>query len=480
MSLQDMTEIVVSVESRDVYLFDDVNDYEEFRTAVLITYTDQYGDELEDMRLDEGPFDEGDMLMIGNTPVEIDDIYYDEGEGDWFVEYLLKQDSEWDDEETVIRMDVSSGYTWLLDNQIADYPTVYTNWTNDSAIGMILGKQVYLTDIDSDDDDAQLYIDIDEDGGGTEIDLVGDVATDVDTEFDNDVAWRAVKDSRNEGDWVVIDGVDDSGAEDRVFIQLDDDEMGNKNNITNTSWAQAMVEIEYTDVDTGSPKNCTLGNDCDNYQIGDKSGMLMGLSGQTVEIDGEDDVDEPTDIPDVLPYQYDEEESETIEMVTLVIPENEMRPTVFFGLEDDQNTSSVTITDAQVNTEVIIGGIDVMVEEFGVTGSVTGGEVIGGEPVTVQCDPVTVTCDAVEYTTTSMNPVGYKLVVVEGGQSKSNLVLIGGPSVNSMTKDLTTVDELCSAAAVKMVGNKLLVAGCEAADTASAANALMDWLRANV
>jgi hypothetical protein len=345
---------------------------------------------------------------------------------------------------------------------------------------MILGKQVYLTDIDSDDDDAQLYIDIDEDGGGTEIDLVGDVATDVDTEFDNDVAWRAVKDSRNEGDWVVIDGVDDSGAEDRVFIQLDDDEMGNKNNITNTSWAQAMVEIEYTDVDTGSPKNCTLGNDCDNYQIGDKSGMLMGLSGQTVEIDGEDDVDEPTDIPDVLPYQYDEEESETIEMVTLVIPENEMRPTVFFGLEDDQNTSSVTITDAQVNTEVIIGGIDVMVEEFGVTGSVTGGEVIGGEPVTVQCDPVTVTCDAVEYTTTSMNPVGYKLVVVEGGQSKSNLVLIGGPSVNSMTKDLTTVDELCSAAAVKMVGNKLLVAGCEAADTASAANALMDWLRANV
>ena len=122
----------------------------------------------------------------------------------------------------------------------------------------------------------------------------------------------------------------------------------------------------------------------------------------------------------------------------------------------------------------------VKVEEFGVTGAVSGGEVIGGEPVTVECSPVSVTCDAVSVQSMVANEIGYKLVVVEGAQSKENLVLIGGPSVNSLTKDLTTVDELCSAAVVKMVGNKLLVAGCEAADTAAAASDLVAWLKANV
>jgi hypothetical protein len=217
---------------------------------------------------------------------------------------------------------------------------------------------------------------------------------------------------------------------------------------------------------------CALTGQCEDIATGEDDGTLLGIAGAMIYVDGDEDIEEPED--------FNQDETETIDKVTVTVPLNELRPTIFFGLEESQNSSSITITDADVSTVVNIGGLDVTVEEFGVTGTVSGGQVIGGQAVTVECDPVTVSCDAVTVETMAPANIGYKLVVVEGAQSKSNLVLIGGPSVNSMTKDMTTVDELCSAAVVKLVGSKLLVAGCEAADTAAAAQSLMDWLSANV
>jgi hypothetical protein len=291
---------------------------------------------------------------------------------------------------------------------------------------------------------------------------------------DNAIGWYGDQDPFHGGDladYVCIKGGTDSGVEndnsvdgpEYAIIQLDDDYNDSWDNLSNES-LEAFVNV--------TELGCSYPTDCRKIAEGEDDGVLLGLSGALIAVEGDEDVEEPED--------SNRDEDETIEKVTVTIPENELRPTIFFGLEETQNSSSITITDADVNTVVNIGGLDVTVEEFGVTGTVSGGTVVGGEAVTVECDPVTVTCDAVTVETMAPANIGYKLVVVEGAQTKSNLVLIGGPSVNSMTKDMTTVDELCTAAVVKLVGNKLLVAGCEAADTAAAAQDLMNWLSANV
>jgi hypothetical protein len=448
MSMQETTEVKIEIIEVEVYN-DTAQDFYDYRTGVLLTYVDDYGEEIT-ARIDEGPFRNGDILLIGDVPVELGDFEYDNTQDSWSVEYKLKDGSEWDDDWTVAYGNRSSS-EFIVDSQLMD-TNVTVEYEN---ISVSAGIDGYLDNTTGEENEAQVYLNAETDTSAT-FNLTGYVSTS--TEFDNDVYIEAGPSGYD--DFITIDGNQDSGAEDDVIIQIDDTE------------GETEAEVLVTE---GYPTLCTLSGDCAEYSTGEKDGILLSMSGGIVEIDGDEDAEEPNDAwPDGT------DEDETIESVTLTIPENEMRPTVFLGYANDENSSEITITDANVGTEVTIGGIPVMVDEFGVTGSVAPGTVVGGEPVTVECDPVEVTCDPVTVETMMPNDIGYKLVVVEGSESKSNLVLIGGPSVNSMTKDLTTVDELCSAAVVKMVGNKLLVAGCEAADTAAAANDLVNWLKANV
>jgi hypothetical protein len=272
--------------------------------------------------------------------------------------------------------------------------------------------------------------------------------SEIQTEFDGDVWFCAGNNT------VTIEGKDDTGAEDVVSVKLNDTD-GPVLSITDDCTA------------------CSLSGDCEEYSDGSEDGSLISLSGATIVID-QTEIEEPED---------SDNDDDVITQVTITVPEDELRPTIFFGIESSVNSSELVITDADVGAVVNIGGIDVTVEDFGVTGAVAGGGVVssGGE-ISVDCPSVTGSCPDVSVETMAPATIGYKLVVVDNeADTSKNLVLIGGPAVNSISKDVTTADEVCSAAMVKLVSaNKLLVAGCEAADTKAAADALASWLSANV
>ncbi len=113
-----------------------------------------------------------------------------------------------------------------------------------------------------------------------------------------------------------------------------------------------------------------------------------------------------------------------------------------------------------------------------------------GKTITAGCCSFTVADFAVEAgdatatttTTQTVNPVPANMVVPEvGADISKKLIVVGGPSVNGMCT--VTVDEIAAATGkyvVKLDGNKVIVAGMEAADTVSAGNALISWLKANV
>jgi len=63
----------------------------------------------------------------------------------------------------------------------------------------------------------------------------------------------------------------------------------------------------------------------------------------------------------------------------------------------------------------------------------------------------------------------------------ANLIVVGGPIVNTVAKDALGDGSITAAteAMVKVVGTKIVVAGYTAADTQAAANALIKWLADN-
>jgi hypothetical protein len=454
----------ISIDVNDINLYNVSDDFNLYR-EVTVEYVDQWGDSQSEVRLDEGPFSEGDQVLICDTLYQIDAIMYNESDEAALIEYSVKDGSDWTQYEGESGVDSCGSHCGLVISS-----TTPSSWENSSVKSLVHGETINMTPgwittngadqdtstwiirnlSETDEDDWELWIDKDEDGVFSIAETCDSPACEcladssVQTEFENSV-WFCAYD-----DVITIEGKDDTGAEDAIIIEL------------NTTDSDAPV-VNITTGDT-----CTacddLDSDCNNYATGDTDGTLISLSGAIIEIDGEE-IEEPEDA----------DGTDAITGVTVTIPEDELRPTIFFGVESSLNATEITITDADEGTIVNIGGIDVTVEEFGVTGSVSGGGAISGGETTVVCPAQSVSCDDVSYTSEEAVDIGYQLVVVEGSQnSAKNLVLMGGPSVNGLTKDLVSVDDVCAEPVVKMSGTKtLIVAGCEAAQTQQAADALM-------
>jgi hypothetical protein len=437
--------------------------------------------------------------------LSIDSVEWNNSENAIYVEYSIKDGKDWTEYEK--EDDDIAGDALVFDEGVSSLDSVIVlsavagaadgvwggthhkelivdlgdAWAEDQPNG--LPGEWYFQVLDTDDEkDWYLWIDKDEDDDayGWPIFDMAETCNDegwddsmdycpcaasatVKTEFENDV-WFCAEDTV-----VTVAGATDSGAEDPIWIGLSED--GDM-----LDWVGEPLDGNVSSVFVGVEgcEACELSGskgDCEDIAEGEEDGTLISLSGAMIEVEG-DEIEEPED---------SNNESDVVTKVSMTIPIDELRPTIFFGIEETQNTSSVQITEAMVGQVVEIGGVDVTVEDFGVT-TTAGGVVSAGGEVSVQCPAVTGTCPAVEVPTKEPANIGYKLVVVETSVDTSkNLVLIGGPSVNSLTSQYTTVDELCSEAVVKLVAaNRLLVAGCEAADTKAAAEALMSWLSANV
>lgn len=492
--MQDKTVVEVNVNEADVY-----NDTEEelqsLRTAVTIDFVDEDGNSWSDVRVDEGPFTGDETILYGDEIMQLEDLDYDEDNTLWNVTYVLWDGDEWTDanggDEYYVEL-TEANEEALVDSQVQDmWITTEFSFTTDLDLdtneGVWPDGSTWYVDEGEDslthESQGRLYIDVDDtaipDLNGVEFQLVS--GFDINTEFDDlvlDGGWTYYDDGTiniSMQDYIetTILGQTDAGAEDTVFMYLDDSDLvWNETNGSFTAVAGALMdEAEVFLGDDEANVYCGLNNeDCEEIATGEIDGTLLTLSGALVDVTGSSDIEEPED-------SGNDEEADTLSSVVMTIPENELRPTIFFGIESSTNSSSVTITEADVGTIVPMGGLDVTVEEFGVTTSAGSAVVTGG--ATAQCPAREASCQDVTYTTLAPANIGYSLVVLDSAaDSSKNLVLIGGPAVNAMTEGLVTAADLCESAKIMLSGSKLVVAGCEAEDTMSAAQSLVSWLKA--
>ncbi|MFH1055669.1 MAG: S-layer protein, partial [Candidatus Altiarchaeota archaeon] len=139
-----------------------------------------------------------------------------------------------------------------------------------------------------------------------------------------------------------------------------------------------------------------------------------------------------------------------VESVTICQPQDNVYATLFIGTSEQATTIDTTITKADEGTEKSVGCCTYLIKEFGVTTS-------GSTAATVKVNPI----------------VGNLVVPEIAADTTKNLVIVGGPAVNGMCG--LTKDEIQAASGqyvVKMDGNKVYVAGWTAADTVDAGNAL--------
>ncbi len=447
----------INIDVSDIKVRNNTDEDEALYREVTVDFVDQWGDMMDDVRIDEGPYQEGDLFFDCNTVYRVDSIEYSEDRDEVVVEYSAKEGAEWTEYEKESDADAGEACNIstanaegtyenvTVNSQVQDETVNFTEGWHTTSCGSSTSDWIVRNLSETNENEWELWVDRDADQDMELANTCGDSCCAssggrVSTEFKNDVWFCAY------GDTIILDGATDTGGEDEVEINLAD-------TTSITLNEEGCSACSYDD------------GDCEDFG-NEEDGSLISLSGAQITTDTSE-IEEPEDSG---------EDTDVLSQVTLVVPEDELRPTIFFGVQSTLNTSSITITEADEGSVVNIGGVDVTVEDFGV--SVTGGGLVVGEEVEVSCPGQTVTCPDVTVETKAPADLKYKLVVVEGSQTATNLVLIGGPSVNSLTKGIVSVDELCpNNEVIKLSGSKLVVAGCEAADTASAAEALQTWLK---
>jgi len=149
-----------------------------------------------------------------------------------------------------------------------------------------------------------------------------------------------------------------------------------------------------------------------------------------------------------------------LDQVDLCHPQDYVYSTYFIGTSEEESVIESAITKDDVGKSVTAGCCTFTVSAFNVT------------------VPETTT----EYTETTVNKIVGHLVVPEvGADTTKNLIIVGGPAVNGMcTVTKEEIEAQPDKFIVKRDGNLLIVAGYEAEDTLAAGDALIDWLYQNI
>ncbi|MEM4347370.1 MAG: S-layer protein [Candidatus Altiarchaeota archaeon] len=158
-----------------------------------------------------------------------------------------------------------------------------------------------------------------------------------------------------------------------------------------------------------------------------------------------------------------------IESVELCHPQSLVDATYFIGQEEQTSVVNSTITEADVGKDITAGCCTFHVADFNVKGT---GEGKG-------------TVKTKEITKIPLEDLGKFVVSESSADQTKNLILIGGPVVNSLTESLGGVTKEDIEAEpdkyiVKKVGNVVVVAGYEKEETVEAGNALIAWLQENI
>ncbi|CEG13097.1 putative hamus subunit [groundwater metagenome] len=415
---------------------------------VMLSFTARDGERLNNVRLDEGAYELDELFLIGNTVYKFrgtEDITNDVNN----VKLLLTDVSNANDfEVTLTKLNGSfSGFNYTYFDK---YSTSMENSCTSCSIfngtvQQIPGKMAYFHE-------NKLWIDA---GTDSKIGLNNIALTDIQNDncqaklttlFENGSNLNGETTNNNSDDQILVF---EGCGEDRTYIDFYD----TNRKARGTGDYQTSVKITGTDTSPVANTSC-LGSGivCHNS-------TSLGFEG-VLKYSEDTKLWSPrgADLFTVTNYGSDKQ----VKAVEICHPTKKTYVTYFLGKEKTESEQLGTITADDVGKLKTIGCCEATVKSFGLSaGNATN---------------TTGTC-------TNMKPVG-TLMVLDKNAVTGNLIVVGGPSVNTLAASAGVTKEEIGADAnkyvIKMVGNNtLVVAGWEAEDTNKATGIVVQWLLAN-
>ncbi len=418
---------------------------------VRISYTTKDGQLLNNVRLDEGPYEPDELFLIGNT------VYKFTG-----TEDLNSIDTV---NQTLLLTDVSNANNYempIYKQNSAFAGFIYTQFNKYSAIkdssGYVLkGTSPILPGITMYFYSGRLWMDKGNDGNISlnNVDLTDiqndDCSARLQTVFENasDINNEQAKNNTNDQllkftgcsnavtyiDFYDIGQSSDARSSDRTY---------------RTSVTINEPQINPIPTSTNSTTTCYDTSQVTNFPYQgvlkcSEDTKLWSLTGG--------------DLFTVTNYGSDKQ----VKAVEICHPTKKSSMTYFIGKEKTEAEMLGTITADDVGKLKKIGCCEATVKSFGLSsGNATN---------------VTGTC-------TNMKPVGTLMVLDTKAASTGNKIVVGGPVVNTITKSAgVTADEIGADAdkyVIKLVNNNtLVVAGWEAGETNAATSKVVEWLLTN-
>ncbi|MBN2250648.1 MAG: S-layer protein [Candidatus Altiarchaeota archaeon] len=448
-------------------------------SELVVSFTGEDGNRYNEVRLDEGQFKKNDIFLVNGVLYKYDSYDKDDNDaGDTDDEVEVTLDPQIRGNKVKIQEiqrycdpednGVAGTYTGencedigdidirmlaltdaLKDDAVAPYDD--NDYENDDVLTLdsydLFIKEDAISGLDVlfDDSDNSIFFadDFDTDRSiGVNADMVG-----VFDDFEVDgyelemsvIVEDGLADDPDSENYVAADDVNDDGDDDDTIVVFETDD--------------GDVYIDLTDRDYDDDLDSSYST----------SVALYDVAGDLVL-----EMDEDTDTLLITPeggdqFTIDWGTDDRVDAVDLCHPEDDVDSTYFIGTVEEETVAESTITKADEGKEVSAGCCTFTVSKF---------EVTAGEATT----------DATA--TAVVNPITGDIVVPEiavSGDTSSNLVIVGGPAVNTMCT--VTADEISAASdkfVVRKDGNMVIVAGWNADDTVAAGNELIKWLKANV
>jgi len=431
---------------------------------LFLSFTGDDGQRYDDVGLYQGPYTPGEKFMLGGKVYE-----YDSDDG------IVENTDECNTAEIYFKNLLQGGKDKIILDAYTGSQIVLTTYSFEEG-----AENDYEIEIDPDADDCNatdvFSLDLDGEGFGTDgVSLLYN---------DGEIYFVYEEGSTIPDQYIGVWGLDPTGAEGQVGAEFESfDEDGNRlalyayyeleedfngddaeeNLVIVRNEQNEVAVIDLYDWEYNSSTSATayydmsiIGTDTDVWS--DVSGISdMDLIG--AKLDDEDD------ILLILPdggdrITADYGSNRRIDSVSICHPKDEVYGTSFIGTGEQETVLEAVITKDDEGKEQTVGCCTYTVKEFSVTATAASQTV----------------------TETTVNAVSGGLVVPEVGADLSkNLIIVGGPAVNSMCT--VTAAEIGAASdryIVKKDGSKVIVAGYDAADSVAAGNALIRWLQENV
>jgi hypothetical protein len=417
--------------------------------SLELSFTGDDGNRYDNIRLDEGPYSKGDLMLVDGVIWE----FYDAEESDDHSEVEITFDNIMfgGKERRTIDLVDEEDPAWTFET----IPRVDAYDDDDEG-----GEYENMEEVEVDPEDGDVYASGDTFQG---LDLLYD---DGDLYFASDLA----TDDTLQVDCAMIGTFDDFELSGNDLDMSCEEESGTDLNDESDARANSPDEDDILIVFTNEDSETVIidffdqdYNENEDYEYDNSVIAINGAvndSGNDAVVSVDDDNDEVLILPQGGDtFTVDWGSDRLVEAVELCHPQEEVDATYFIGTDETATVMETTITKEDEGASKTAGCCEFTVEEF----SVTAGE-------------------GAAVTSMDVNPITGNLVVGESDADLTkNLVVVGGPSVNGLCT--VTAEEIGAATKkyiVKKDGSRLIVAGYEAEDTIAAGDELIEWLNDNM